>query len=70
MSTPWQYPTDLTDEQWTLLQALLPARQWHPGGPGRPPCDLRAVINGSVYLNKSGCQWRMIPQDFGHWNTL
>jgi putative transposase len=70
MSTPRHYPTDLTDEQWALLRTLLPTRKWQPGGPGRPPCDLRAVLNGLLYLNKSGCQGRMIPKEFGHWNTI
>jgi putative transposase len=70
MSATVYYPTDLTDEQWALLRALLPERKWQPGGPGRPPCDLRAVLNGILYLNKSGCQWRMLPKDFGHWSTI
>jgi putative transposase len=70
MSTDDHYPTDVTDEQWELLQSLLPERKWHPGGPGRPPRDLRCVINGIVYLNKTGCQWRMIPLAFGHWSTI
>lgn len=46
MSTTQYYPTDLTEAQGTLLLALLPARKWRPGGPGRPPCDLRQVLNG------------------------
>jgi putative transposase len=70
MSATVYYPTDLTDEQWARLLALLPARKWQPGGPGRPPCDLRAVLNGILYLNKSGCQWRMLPKEFGHWSTV
>jgi putative transposase len=70
MSTTVYYPTDLTDEQWTLLHALVPERKWRPGGPGRPPSDLRGVINGILYLNKSGCQWRMLPKEFGHWSTI
>jgi putative transposase len=70
MSTDDHYPTDVTDEQWELLQSLLPERKWQPGGPGRPPCDLRCVLNGIVYLNKTGCQWRMIPLAFGHWSTI
>jgi transposase len=49
MSTTPYYPTDLTEAQWTLLLALLPARKWRPGGPGRPPCDLRQVLNGIFY---------------------
>jgi putative transposase len=70
MSTKQNYPTDLTEAQWALLFPLLPARKWRPGGPGRPPCDLRCVMNGIVYLLKTGCQWRMVPQEFGKWSTL
>lgn len=70
MSTPRYYPTDLTEAQWTLLVALLPARKWRPGGPGRPPCDVRRVLNGLLYLLKTGCQWRMLPREFGKWNTV
>ena len=70
MSTMQYYPTDLTEAQWTLLLALLPARKWHPGGPGRPPCDLRQVLNGIWYLLKTGCQWRMLPHEFGKWTTV
>jgi transposase len=46
MSTTPYYPTDLTEAQWALLLGLLPARKWHAGGRGRPPCDLRQVLNG------------------------
>jgi putative transposase len=70
MSAYGQYATDLTEEQWEVLRPLLPAPQWRPGGPGRPPCDRRRVINGILYVNKTGCQWRMLPTDFGHWETV
>jgi putative transposase len=70
MSTTRDYPTDVTEAQWQLLRALLPTRKWHPGGPGRPPYDLRCVINGLWYLLKTGCQWRMLPREFGKWATI
>lgn len=70
MSTTPYYPTDLTEAQWTLLFTLLPVRKWRPGLPGRPPCDLRQVLNGIFYLLKTGCQWRMVPREFGKWNTI
>jgi putative transposase len=70
MSTTRYYPTDVTAAQWALLSTLLPARKWRPGGPGRPPYDLRRVINGILYLLKTGCQWRMLPRDFGKWSTI
>src|SRR5262249_26281518 len=70
MSTTRYYPTDLTEAQWALLLTLLPTRKWRPGGPGRPPCDLQRVTNGILYLLKTGCQWRMLPREFGKWNTI
>ncbi len=60
----------MTDEQWELLDSLLPERKWKPGGSGRPPIDVRQVLNGILYLNKTGCQWRLLPKDFGHWSTI
>src|ERR687888_2388189 len=44
MSATNHYATDLSDEQWAILEPLLPEQKWHPGGPGRPPCDVRQVI--------------------------
>jgi putative transposase len=70
MSTKRYYPTDVNEGQWALLLPLLPTRKWRPGGPGRPPCDMRHVINGILYLLKTGCQWRMVPQEFGKWSTI
>jgi putative transposase len=70
MGVDYDYLTDLSDEQWVLLQPMLPERTWCPGGPGRPPCDVRRVLNGILYLNKTGCQWRLVPKDFGHWSTI
>lgn len=70
MSTIRYYPTDLSEEQWELLVSLLPACKWRPGGPGRPPCDVRRVRNGILYLLKTGCQWRMLPREFGNWSTV
>jgi putative transposase len=70
MGAEKHYPTNLTDAQWTLLTSWLPTRPWQPGGPGRPPVDVRRVIDGILYLNKTGCQWRMIPPTFGNWSTI
>ena len=70
MSTYFQYPTDLTDAQWHLIQPLLPSRKWRPGGPGRPPCAVRTVIDGILYVTKTGCQWKMLPPTFGRWKTV
>ena len=70
MSTPLQYPTDLTDEQWLVLQWLWPPCKWRAGGPGRPPREGRTMINGMLYVTKTGCQWRMLPKEYGPWQTV
>jgi putative transposase len=55
------YPSDLTDEQWSLIVPLLPPEA---EGLGRPrEVDFREVINAILYLNRSGCQWDMLPHD-------
>ena len=55
------YPSDLTDDQWSLLEPMLPPEI---EGLGRPrEVDFREVINAILYLNRSGCQWDMLPHD-------
>ena len=70
MSTLCHYPTDVSDAQWDILQLLLPTPKWRPGGPGRKPLELRRVLNGIFYVNKTGCQWRMMPKDLGNGHTI
>ena len=60
-------PTDLTDEQWRLIQPLIPPAL--PGGRKRT-VDMRAVFNGILYLNRNGCTWRSLPHDFPPWGTV
>lgn len=56
------YPSDLTDDQWSVLEPLLPPDR--TDRLGRPPeVDLREVVNAILYLNRSGCQWDMLPHD-------
>src|SRR5918911_3470090 len=61
-----RYDTDLTDEQFALLEPLLPK----PKPTGRPRADLREVLNAILYLVRSGCQWRLLPHDFPPWSTV
>lgn len=72
MSTQDQYPTDATDGQWHLLQRLLPKPRWQPGGEGRGrrPLPLGQVLNGVLYVTKTGCQWRQLSPSFGLWSTI
>jgi putative transposase len=62
------YPTDLTDDQWALVEPFLPPPI--PAG-ARRTVDFRSVVNSLLYLAKAGCQWRMLPNDLGTpWPTV
>jgi putative transposase len=54
------YPSDLTDEQWAILEPLIPPAK-HGGAPRT--VDMREVLNALFYQNRSGCQWDMLPHD-------
>jgi len=62
-----RYPTDLTDRQWQCITPLIPPAK--PGGRPRS-VDLRHVINASLSLVVTGCQWRMLPHDYPKWQTV
>jgi transposase len=58
-----KYPSDLTDEQWAIVAPLIPPPKSSPRG-GRPrQVEMREVLNTLLYLNRSGCQWDMLPHD-------
>ncbi len=53
------YPSDLTDEQWAVIEPLIPVHRV-----GRPrEVEMREVLNTIFYLIRSGCQWDMLPHD-------
>jgi putative transposase len=61
------YPTDLTDAQWEIIEPLLPP----PPTVGRPRTHgLREILNALFYLNRSGCQWDMLPHDLPPKSTV
>jgi putative transposase len=63
------YPSDLTDAQWQVIVPHLPVRA--PGGRGRPRIwPLRTVIDAILYLDRSGCAWRYLPDSFPPWQTV
>src|SRR5436190_14789826 len=60
------YPSDMTDSQWALIQPLIPVPTT-----GRPRTnDMREVLNAIFYLNRSGCQWDMLPHDLPARSTV
>ena len=62
-----RYPTDLTEVEWSKIEPFLPgtARTGR-----RRQVDLREVLNAIRYLARTGCGWRMLPQDFPPWQTV
>jgi len=61
-----QYPSDLSDGQWQIIQPLLPKQSKR----GRKPICRRKILNAILYLNRTGCQWRALPRDFPNWKTV
>ncbi len=55
-----EYASNLSNEQWRLIQKVLP----NPKKRGRKPIDRRQVINAILYWNRTGCQWRYLRAAF------
>jgi putative transposase len=66
---PTCYPTDLIDEEWNQIKSLVPTPKSGKGKRGRPALDRRLLMNGILYVVRSGCAWRLLPKDFGPWQT-
>jgi len=62
-----RYPSDLTDEEWALIEPLIPPAK--RGGLPRQHND-RGLVNGLMYILSTGCQWRYIPKDLPPRSTL
>src|SRR2546427_10935150 len=58
-----KYLSDLTDEQWAIVEPLIPPAKQSPRG-GRPrQVEMREVLNTIFSLTRSGCQWERLPHD-------
>jgi putative transposase len=61
-----RYPSDLSDDEWRLLEPLFP-----PCRCGRPPKWPRRLLADAIfYVIRSGCAWRMLPREFPPWRTV
>lgn len=58
---------DLTDNEWALVGALLPAER---GRWSRPAQDNRRFLNGMLYVLRVGCPWRDMHERYGKWNSV
>lgn len=60
------YPTDLKYNEWQLIMGFFPTHNL-----GRPrKWEYWQIVNAIIYVNRTGCQWRMLPKDFPPWGTV
>ena len=69
MSQRKSYPSDLTEEEWTIIRPLLPKR-WKNQPGAQPRVCRRVILDAIFYILRTGCQWRQLPHDFPAWGTV
>ena len=62
-----RYPSDLTDEEWALVEPMIPPAK---RGGGKRTVVMREVVNGVMYILSTGCQWRALPKDLPPRSTV
>src|SRR3954468_5559790 len=62
-----RYPSDTSDEQWAVIEPLLPPVRTG-GRPEKHP--RRAIVDAILYVARTGCSWRQLPADFPPWQTV
>ena len=65
LPTIWEVPDDL----WQWIRYLFPPEK-PLGTPGRPVVPFRTVLNGILYVLRTGCQWKAIPATYGSGSTV
>ena len=61
---------ELTNEQWNLIEPLLPPHKSQPGKRGRPAQDDRAVMNGILWILRTGAPWQDLPRKYPPYQTV
>lgn len=67
MTSMKAYASDLSDQEWAILEPLIPSAK--PGGRPRS-VEMRQILNGIFYMLRSGCAWRLLPHDYPAWSTV
>lgn len=62
------YQSDLTDEQWAVIEPLLPVKGTKKGRPRK--YSHREMFNALLYVIRTGCTWRDLPHDFPKWQAV
>ena len=59
------YPSDLSDDQWDLIEPFVPTTKSGTRKGGRPvTVDRREIVNAVLYRSRTGCSWQLLPHDF------
>ena len=61
----WRIPDDL----WELIRVTLPTVELRPSG-GRPWIAPRRIVDGVLFVLRTGCQWKAVPREFGSGSTV
>ena len=67
METRKLYPTDMSDAEWALLEPHIPAVK---EGGRRATYSRREIVNGILYVTRTGCAWRYLPHDLPPWSLV
>lgn len=60
---------DLTDEQWAIIEPHIPKVERRPDGRGRPRQDDRAILNGILWVMRTGAPWKDMPECYPSYQT-
>jgi transposase len=61
---------DLTDQQWSVVEAILPADKVREDKRGRPWSDRRKALNGALWILRTGAPWQDLPARYGPYQTV
>ena len=59
---------ELTDDEWERIKGYFPERE--AGQKGRPRNEDRPILNGILWIVRSGAAWRDLPERYGAWSTV
>jgi len=60
---------ELSEKKWALLEPILPKRKQRDDGKGRPPRSNREILNGILWILRSGARWKDLPERFPPYQT-
>jgi putative transposase len=55
---------DISEEFWKIVERLIPKPKPRTKKGGRPPAERRKLLDGMLYVLRTGCQWKMLPREY------